>query len=775
MVIQRRVRLALGFWNLLRYQTRLCRWFPTISRRDPLGVIDTVRWLGNVRIGGRSHHALLSPPPSEVTYRLLAAPRSKLEVWCGLLPGPRERTTGSVEFAATVLVDGMAHPITRSLRVDLDQSAHPDRWHELVLDLRNREPRRIDVTLSTRLPERAPQSDVAAIWGEPKLVSRRPLGDIVRLLRSVAPQAARGKLMSAARTLHGRLSTSAQALYDLWVSRRTLSPEELQRMRVLSDSFRYQPLVSVVVPVFNTDARWLRACIESVTRQAYPRWQLCLADDGSTRPETRDVLRQYEGDPRIQIYTSPSNAGIAAASNAALALADGEFVAFLDHDDEITPDALFEVVAQLNAHPETDFIYSDEDKLELDGSRSGPYFKPDWSPEHFLNNMYTCHLMVVRRTLLQRIEGFRAGYEGAQDYDLVLRLMDHTARIRHLAKVLYHWRKIPESTAAEMGAKPFADEAGKRALQDYFRRNRVSAEVLPGDYRCFYRTRFAIRDEPLISIVLPPLEERHGLDAERRDACERTVRTLSARTAYRRVEIVLAISADSAGPATQLLRGLPYREIRVEAGPPLNRTSQLNLAAAQAEGEQLLFLEWGLDALDSEWLTSLLEYSQQEAIGAVGGKLLSPDGSLEHIGMLLGVNGVAAPAYYRHPRSSPGYWGSAIIARNYSAVTGACLMTRRRVFEELGGFREELRWFADVDYGLRVTSAGYRVVATPYARLARVAPSTPIAGAAVEEEARLLEALWGDRLARDPYYNPNLSRDSPDYEPDLSPTVRSDA
>ena len=278
-------------------------------------------------------------------------------------------------------------------------------------------------------------------------------------------------------------------------------------MRKRADSLAYRPLVSVVTPVYNTDARWLRACIESVKSQAYPNWQLCLADDGSTRAETHAVLREYEGDPRIRIKRLAANSGIAVASNEALALAEGEFVAFLDHDDELAPDALFEVVAHLNQHQDADFIYSDEDKLELDGRRSDVYFKPDWSPDHFLTNMYTCHLMVVRRALVERIGGFRRGYEGAQDYDLVLRLMDHTARIHHLPKVLYQWRKIPESTAGGQGAKPWAHDAGRLALEDYVRRNQLNAEILPGGFQYLYRVRYRVQGEPLISIVLPALPD----------------------------------------------------------------------------------------------------------------------------------------------------------------------------------------------------------------------------------------------------------------------------
>jgi GT2 family glycosyltransferase len=645
------------------------------------------------------------------------------------------------------------------LRLDPARLRRHRGWRPLVLELRNPQTKPIEVTLSTEGPEEAFVGNVSVLWGDPRLEWPRPLSEIIRLLQFVRPQIARAKFASAARALHAHLSELATPpfLYQMWSSRGAPSPEQLARMTTLSDSLRYRPLVSIVTPVYNTDARWLRACIESVRRQAYPNWQLCLADDGSTSPETRKVLLECRGDSRIRVTMLSSNHGISTASNAALALADGEFVAFLDHDDEITPHALFEVVAHLNDHPDADFIYSDEDKLDLDGSLGGVYFKPDWSPEHLLNNMYTCHLMVVRRTLLNRIGGFREGYEGAQDYDLVLRLMDHTKRIHHLPHVLYHWRKIPESTAAAGGAKPFANDAGKRALEDHIRRNGLNADVLPTGFPCFYRTRFAIEGEPLISIVLPT------------DALEdRTINTLANRTAYRRFEVVWLTTGDSSNETASILQKVPCRQVRVDPDQFPCRTDQLNLAATHALGEHLLFLDRGMDALNDEWLTALLEYSQQTAIGAVGAKLMYRDDGLEHIGLLLGVNGAATSPLHRHPRSSLGYWGSAIIARNYSAVTAACMMTRRRVFEEVGGFGVNLNWFGDVDFGLRVRSAGYRIVFTPHAALVHRVENSFYGSAAAQEEADRLQRTWGDRLANDPYYNANLSRDSPYYEPDLS-------
>jgi O-antigen biosynthesis protein len=726
------VRQAFGVWGLLRYESRLFRWSPTTHADDETSPEvrlkpDTTRkpdatWLGNTTVRGRSFHALFCPEGSDAAYRFVAPPHSRIVAWCGLLPNAQARGAAAT-FNIAVTRDAAPGATTSTVRLTATRFQGDHGWRKVVVDVGNRRTEQIDIRLTTETAAASMLTGPWAVWGEPRLEWPHQFAEVVELIRFVSGPALRGRLITALRLLHRRLSSSTnRALYHAWLARQTPSPDDLDQMHACSERFRYRPLISVVTPVFNTDPRWLRACIESVRHQAYPNWQLCLADDGSTRKDTRRVLEEYADDPRIRIDFLKQNVGIAAASNAALALAEGDFVAFLDHDDELTPDALFAIVSRLNSDPEADFLYSDEDKLEVDGSFSGPYFKPAWSPEHFLTNMYTCHMMVVRRDLIEQVGGFRPGYEGAQDYDLVLRLMEHTSRIHHVPKVLYHWRKIPESTAGIEGAKPWAHDAGRLALEDYVRRNRVEAEVLPGAYPYVYRVRFAIRGEPLISIIPAP-----GLAPP---SIEQWRDTLSAGTRYRHFELVATVG--------------------------------------QARGEHFLYLDPRLRPLGDEWLTALLEFSQQDPIGAVGAKLLYADGSLKHIGLLPGVNGTVAPAFHRHPRSSLGYWGTAIAARNYSAVSGDCLMTRRTVFEAASGFTQECGTYADVDYCLRVRAAGYRIVFTPHAVLTEYGPPDPITRRETRADASRLRTIWGERLLRDPYYNQNLSRETPDYEPDLS-------
>jgi O-antigen biosynthesis protein len=512
--------------------------------------------------------------------------------------------------------------------------------------------------------------------------------------------------------------------YRRWLARYTPSPTDLARMSADAERLAYRPLISIITPVYNTNPRWLRACIASVQRQVYTNWQLCLADDGSTAAETVAVLREQR-DLRIRVTRLEKNARISAASNAALALATGEFIALLDHDDELTPDALYHVVRHLNDVPGSDVIYSDEDKLDPDGHYSEPFFKPDWSPEHLLTAMYTCHLTVARKSLVDRIGGFRIGYEGAQDHDLMLRLSEMTTNIHHLPRILYHWRRTPESTASAGSAKPWADDAGRRALADYVARQHIDADVVSGGVPGLYRVRFAIHGEPRVHVlVIGP----SGTGDE-----------LQARTAYRNVAVT-----------------------------PLDPTftdvvSAINAAAARVEGEHLLFLAAALEPLDDQWLAALLEYSQQPHIGAVGARIESADGRLRHIGLVTCTACGPSAVFQGHAGTSYGHFSSAIGVRNYSAVSGECLMTRRDVFGIVGGFDPRLPWIgADVDYCLRIREAGLRIVSTPYARLRL--PEAAAAERSYVSATAALRQKWGAVLDRDPHYNVNLSRASADYE-----------
>ncbi|MDO8834374.1 MAG: glycosyltransferase, partial [Vicinamibacterales bacterium] len=334
------------------------------------------------------------------------------------------------------------------------------------------------VTFRTTRPGGAPLEAAPAFWGDPCLEWSRSLLGLARIARANVRQVGWRGAVSKFVDYTGH--DEERARFRRWVELNTSSAAALAEMASAVEGLAHQPLISIITPVYNTDPQWLVACIESVRRQAYPNWELCLADDASTSAETEAVLKRYAGDTKIKIVRLDRNQHISAASNAALACATGEFVAMLDHDDELSPDALFEVVKCLNDNPTADFVYSDEDKIDTAGERCEPYFKPDWSPEMFRSFMYTNHLMVLRRSVVDAAGGFRVGFEGSQDYDLALRVIERTDRVVHVPKVLYHWRKIPGSAAAEVEAKPWALKAARRALEEHLRRTGVDAQVVPG-------------------------------------------------------------------------------------------------------------------------------------------------------------------------------------------------------------------------------------------------------------------------------------------------------
>lgn len=741
---------------------------PVRSWTDQGSASEAVRWIGPLTIRHARREALFCHPNSGVEYRLSAMPGSHFETDVALSPIVWRERPAAIEFR--VEIRSLSGDWTRSAlrRVDVARRHTDRRWHTLRIDIPpavDRYGQDVVVTLSTAVASGAATDSAWAVFGEPRLEHRRSASEVKGSVGAFLSRVRGAGLRSALRVAHDASAGQEAERYATWCASTAPTPSDLERMAHEAQTLSFQPRIDVVTPVFNTDPKWLRACIESVRAQVYPHWHLCLADDASTSPATLAVMREYEADPRISIVHLEKNSHISAATNAALQKATGDYVALLDHDDELTPDALFHVAKFLNAEPAADLIYSDEDKLDLSGSRCDPYFKPDWSPDHFLTCMYTCHLMVVRRSLLEEIGGFRRGYEGAQDYDLVLRLMERTRRIHHIPKILYHWRKLPESTASAGLAKPWAMDAGRLALEDYVKRNELQAKVLPGPAPGVFRIKRAIRGTPLVSIVIPTAGRLRREGPREFDLLASCVRSIRQLTSWEHYELIIVSEPAGLQPATHAaLDGCRHTIVTDAASALFNFSRKINLGASRAGGEHLVLLNDDVEVTDAEWLSSMLELSQDPGVGAVGAKLLYPDGRLQHIGMVLGVGGVAAHAFHQHPGASPGYASSALSIRNYSAVTAACLMSRRSVFVEAGGFDEKLPIdFNDIDFCLRVRQAGYRVVFTPYAQLFHHESASVGARDKRPQDVELMRQRWGTLIDDDPHYNPNLTRDSADY------------
>ena len=547
-------------------------------------------------------------------------------------------------------------------------------------------------------------------------------------------------------------------------SERTRRQPRMDKARaddVIQKMWRH-PFISVVMPVYNVDPRWLMLAVDSVRNQYYPHWELCIADDASTKPETRAALDRLaqENDPRIKITRLPQNVGIAIASNAALDLATSEYIGLLDHDDELTRDALLEV-ARTIVEEDPDLVYSDEDKTDESNQRSNPFYKPDYSPEFFLSNNYLCHFTVMRADVLKRIGGFRNGVDGAQDFDLFLRFTAAAPRVVHIPKVLYHWRMITGSTAAIASAKPYTWEAGRKALQHRIELSGASAHVENGPFPNTYRVRYTISGTPLVSIIIPFRDKPELLDV--------CVRSILAKTDYPHFEII-GVDNDSVDAATDAtkheLAMLDSRIRFVDYDAPFNFSAITNFGAAQARGEHFLMLNNDTEVLSAEWLRSMLEHSQRQEIGVVGAKLLYPDDTIQHAGVIMDRTVVAMHPHQFLSREHPGYAARPHLLQNLCAVTFACAMTRRDVFEKLQGLNETdlAICYNDVDYCLRARELGYLVVFTPYALLRHFESKSRGMDESTEKQARFkkefdyMQRRHAEILKRgDPYYNPNLS------------------
>ena len=554
--------------------------------------------------------------------------------------------------------------------------------------------------------------------------------------------------------------------YERWLEDHAVRDGDVPRMRRVTELLPYRPVFSVLMPTYETDGSLLRAAIESVIDQAYPYWQLCIADDASPSERVRDIIREYaDKEPRIAYVFRSENGHISHASNSALSIATGDFVALLDHDDLLTRDALYEFALELNAHPEADMLYSDEDKLGDDGALREPHFKPDWSPDSFLSRMYTCHFGAYRTSIARDIGGFRAGFEGSQDYDFVLRFTERTAAIRHIPRVLYHWRVHPHSTASSANAKPYAAKAAKVALTQALERRGEPGEVRLAETPGVYIVRYAVKDERKVTIVIPTRD--HGEDVDR------CLRSIFREPKYDNFEILLVNNGSTDRRSLKTFDSWERRDPRVRVldyDRPFNFSAINNFAVARSTSEYLVFLNNDTEVITPDWLRAMVEQMQRPSVGAVGGLLLYPDESVQHAGVIIGIGGVAGHAQKYFARDAVGYFSMLRSVNNFSAVTGACLGVRRSVFDEVGGFDESLAVaFNDVDLCLQIVKAGYNNVYLPHVRLyhfeskSRGSETTPEKQARFSSEVHTMREKWKTHEFVDPYYSPNLTLEHENY------------
>jgi O-antigen biosynthesis protein len=584
------------------------------------------------------------------------------------------------------------------------------------------------------------------------------------------------------------MSGSAESLrfhYREWVQRfDTLSLADTinHRARLEALEPEQRPLISVIMPVFNPAEPWLRQAIESVRDQYYPNWELCIADDASTEPHVAAVLESYaEKDTRIKVVTRPENGHISAASNSALALATGDYGALLDHDDSLAPHALAEVVYALSKNPELQFIYTDEDKIDEGGYRSDPYFKPDWNPDLLRGQNYTCHFSIFRLQRLRDIGGFRVGLEGSQDWDLTLRATRDLRenQVHHIPQVLYHWRAIPGSTALVIDQKndyPF--RAAKQALTDDLAARGVSAELLPVEGH-HWRIKYALPSPtPRVSLIIPT---HNGYELLR--TCVDSIRS---RTDYDNYEIIVVDHQSNDPTVLKYLTQLESEEVLVmRYAGEFNFSAINNFAARHATGAFLAFLNNDLEVIDAPWLQEMVAQAARPEIGAVGAMLYFPDDTVQHAGVILGIGGlngtpsVAGHAFKDAARGSEGQRNRLRLVQNYSAVTAACMVVQREVFETVGGFDEKSLAvaFNDIDFCLKVRRAGFRNLWTPFAELyhhesaSRGIEDSPDKLDRFASEIASMRERWGDTLDRDPAYNPNLTAEFEDFSLAVPPRI----
>lgn len=561
--------------------------------------------------------------------------------------------------------------------------------------------------------------------------------------------------------------------YKAWFKRQTPTKEALKAQR--EREFAYTPQISIVVPLYRTPETYLTELIESVKKQTYGNWELCLSDGSGEDSPIAGLLARYEAEEdRIKVVSHKEPLKISENTNAALEIASGDFIAFADHDDLLAPNALYECVNLLNNEPSTEMIYTDEDKVDMSGKEHFmPHFKSDFNIDLLCSVNYICHLLVVKREVFEAAGMLDPEFDGAQDYDFILRCVEKTSEIRHIPKVLYHWRAHKDSTAENLGSKDYAFEAGRKAIQAHYDRTGIPAEARKMQINdlYFYRSKYRLTESPLVSVIIPNKDHTADLD--------KCIRSLEEKNAYKNIEYII-VENNSEEKETfayyeELEKRCPRAKVLYWEEKRFNFPAINNFGAKHASGEYLLFLNNDTEIMNEDSIEELLGYCMRKDVGAVGARLYYEDGTIQHAGVIVGLGGVAGHAFPAYPHDAVGYFGRIVMAQDYSAVTAACIMVKKSVFEETGGFDEGFAVaFNDIDLCLKIREKGWLIVYNPYAELShyesksRGYEDTEEKVKRFNSEIDLFLKKWKGFLEQgDPYYNPNLTLSRGDFSLDV--------
>lgn len=550
----------------------------------------------------------------------------------------------------------------------------------------------------------------------------------------------------------------AEGGYEAWLARHKVDKRTLRRQK--HAAFAQKPLISIVIPLYCTPLPYLKELLESVRRQSYENWQLCLAD-GSPDDKAKEFIEKHYGREKRIVYRKlEENGGISVNTNEAVALATGEYLMLCDHDDTLEPDALYEIVKAIN-DTGADVLYTDEDKVSMDGQHYfDPNFKPDFNLFRLRENNYICHIFVVKKSLTDETGLLRSEFDGAQDFDFILRCCEKAQKITHIPKVLYHWRCHMDSTAADPSSKAYAYEAGRKAVREHYQRLGIDAKVEMTERPGWYRSHVKVQGNPLISVIIP--------NKDHTDDLELCLFSMTRKSTYRNYEILIVENNSEKEETFEYYKKLPdrYPKARVLTWEKeFNYSAINNFAAKEAKGEYLLFLNNDVEILTPDWMEEMLQNCQQEDVAAVGAKLYYPDDTIQHAGVVLGLGGIAGHIMCRASREDPGYFGRMISVQEISAVTAACMMVKKSDFDAVGGLDETFQVaFNDIDLCMKFRAAGKKIIFTPYAELyhyeskSRGLEDTPEKQFRFDKEVKRFQEKWAQQLEMgDPYYSPNLS------------------